>query len=207
MKIFWKRKPCKKKFHSFVHTKKKKNRKEIYKNFAIFTVTVPLVLPIGTKDSTTKFKRLHLSLQETRPEGPQIFIIVHFSCDWQLLHNAQLVHAKGKLTATHHAVVLTCISFLYTKTTNNCSSCLHSDLNNQNTEKMRNKQKHFNVTVANQFTVHKTSYWKENFSSKSEGENTEPTVFFPPTISPLSKNRGALLFDEERPIFEEQLWQ
>jgi hypothetical protein len=27
---------------------------EIYKNFAIFTVTVPLVLPTGTKDSRTK---------------------------------------------------------------------------------------------------------------------------------------------------------
>ena len=44
------------KFHSFTHTKKK-NRKEIYRNFAIFTVTVPLVLPTGTKDSE-KFTKI-----------------------------------------------------------------------------------------------------------------------------------------------------
>jgi hypothetical protein len=34
---------------------------EIYKNFAIFTVTVPLVLPTGTKESEkfTKFRNIH----------------------------------------------------------------------------------------------------------------------------------------------------
>jgi len=52
---------------------------------------------------------------------------------------------------------------------------------------MRNKQKHFNVTVANQFTVHKTSYWKENFSSKSEGENTEQAVFSPQHFTVIKK--------------------
>ncbi len=31
--------------------------KEIYKNFAIFTVTVPLVLPTGTKDAE-KFTKI-----------------------------------------------------------------------------------------------------------------------------------------------------
>ena len=45
------------KFHSFAHM----TRKEIYKNFAIFTVTVPLVLPIGTKDSEKFTKILQYS--------------------------------------------------------------------------------------------------------------------------------------------------
>jgi len=40
----------------------KQNRREIYKNFTTFTVTIPLVLPIGTKDSekfTKKFHNIH----------------------------------------------------------------------------------------------------------------------------------------------------
>ena len=98
---------------------------------------------------------------------------------------------KEKLTATHHAVVLTCISFLYTETINNCSSCLHPDLYNQNTKKMRNKQKHINVTVANQFTVHRTSYCKENFSfNKSEGEKHRIAVFSPPQHFTVIKKYG-----------------
>jgi hypothetical protein len=69
---------------------------------------------------------------------------------------------------------------------------------------MRNKQKHINVTVANQFTVHRTSYCKENFfSTKMKGKNTKSGVF-PPTFHRYQK-MGALLFNEERPIFEEQL--
>jgi hypothetical protein len=42
---------------SLVCPYEKKNRKEIYRNFAIFTVTVPLVLPTGTKDSE-KFTKI-----------------------------------------------------------------------------------------------------------------------------------------------------
>jgi len=70
---------------------------------------------------------------------------------------------------------------------------------------MRNKQKHINVTVANQFTVQKTSYGKIFFFNEIERENTEHQAVFYPNISPLSKKLGALLFNEERPIFEEQL--
>ena len=73
---------------------------------------------------------------------------------------------------------------------------------------MRNKQKHINVTVANQFTVHRTSYCKENFSfNKSErGKNTEhQRCFTLPTFHRYQKIWEALLFNEERPIFEEQL--
>jgi hypothetical protein len=64
---------------------------------------------------------------------------------------------------------------------------------------MRNKQKHINVTVANQFTVHKTSYCKEFFSTKSEkGKNTEIAVFYPPNVSPLSKNKGGLVVQRRK---------
>ena len=78
---------------------------------------------------------------------------------------------KKNLTATHHAVVLTCTSFLYT------DIFVHHFLvqicTKKYTKKRRNKQKHFNVTVANQFTVHRTSYCKENFSfNKSERGET-----------------------------------
>jgi hypothetical protein len=95
---------------------------------------------------------------------------------------------KEKLTATHHAVVLTCISFLYTETTNNCSSCLHPDLYNQYTKKMRNKQKHFNVTVANQFTVQRQATEKKIFLQKSEGEkHRTQTVFSPQHFTVIKK--------------------
>jgi hypothetical protein len=73
---------------------------------------------------------------------------------------------------------------------------------------MRNKQKHINVTVANQFTVHKTSYCKENFfQQKSEkgGKTPKKRCFILPTFHRYQKTREALLFNEERPIFEEQL--
>jgi hypothetical protein len=64
---------------------------------------------------------------------------------------------------------------------------------------MRNKQKHINVTVANQFTVHKTSYCKEIFFNKSEeGKNTEKAVFYPPNVSPLSKNKGGLVVQRRK---------
>ena len=58
---------------------------------------------------------------------------------------------------------------------------------------MRNKQKHINVTVANQFTVHKTSYWKENFSSKkkkSEREKHCSGVFHPQHFTVIKKYGG-----------------
>ena len=86
-----------------------------------------------------------------------------------------------------------------------CSSDLHSDLNNLYTERMRNKQKHINVTVANQFTVQETSY-KKFFFNEIEGENIEHQTVFSQHFTVIKKF-GALLFDEERPIFEEQLWQ
>ena len=38
-------------FFSPAYPYEKQNRREIYKNFTTFTVTIPLVLPIGTKDS------------------------------------------------------------------------------------------------------------------------------------------------------------
>ena len=55
---FWKRKSCTNFNHLPIRQEK---RKEIYRNFAIFTVTVPLVLPTGTKDSEkfTKFRNIH----------------------------------------------------------------------------------------------------------------------------------------------------
>jgi hypothetical protein len=67
---------------------------------------------------------------------------------------------------------------------------------------MRNKQKHINVTVANQFTVHKQA--TENFFSTKRGKTPFAAGVFP-NISPLSKNRGPCCFNKERPIFEEQL--
>jgi hypothetical protein len=65
---------------------------------------------------------------------------------------------------------------------------------------MRNKQKHINVTVANQFTVHKTSYCKEIFFNKNEkGEKHRKTaVFYPPNVSPLSKNKGGLVVQRRK---------
>ncbi len=97
---------------------------------------------------------------------------------------------KEKLTITHHVVVLTRIIFLYTETVNNCSSCLHPDLYNQYTKKMRNKQKHFNVTVANQFTVQETSYEKKFFFKRKMRGKTPNTNRCFPNISPSSKNLG-----------------
>jgi len=56
---------------------------------------------------------------------------------------------------------------------------------------MRNKQKHINVTVANQFTVHKTSYCKENFSfNKNEGEKHQKAVFSPQHFTVIKKYGG-----------------
>jgi hypothetical protein len=53
---------------------------------------------------------------------------------------------------------------------------------------MRNKQKHINVTVANQFTVHRTSYCKENFSfNKNEGEKHRTAVFSPQHFTVIKK--------------------
>jgi len=53
---------------------------------------------------------------------------------------------------------------------------------------MRNKQKHINVTVANQFTVHRTSYCKENFSfNKNEGEKHRKAVFSPQHFTVIKK--------------------
>jgi hypothetical protein len=44
-------------FFSPAYPYEKQNRREIYKNFTTFTVTIPLVLPIGTKDSE-KFTKI-----------------------------------------------------------------------------------------------------------------------------------------------------
>ncbi len=95
------------------------------------------------------------------------------------------------------------------KLKSNKSSCRDLDLYKpssytENTEKrMWNKQKHINVTVANQFTVHKHA--TKIFLQK--GKTPTKKWCFSPTISPLSKNVGPCCFNEERPIFEEQLWQ
>jgi hypothetical protein len=70
---------------------------------------------------------------------------------------------------------------------------------------MRNKQKHINVTVANQFTVHKTGYCKEIFVQQKGGKTPKQRCFTLPTFHRYQKTREALLFNEERPIFEEQL--
>jgi hypothetical protein len=48
---FWTRKSC----TNFTRLPiRQEKRKEIYRNFAIFTVTVPLVLPTGTKEEIYK---------------------------------------------------------------------------------------------------------------------------------------------------------
>jgi hypothetical protein len=65
---------------------------------------------------------------------------------------------------------------------------------------MRNKQKHINVTVANQFTVHKHAT-KKFFLKRVKHQQA---VFYPHRFT-VNKKRGALLFNEERPIFKEQL--
>ena len=84
-----------------------------------------------------------------------------------------------------------------------CSSFLDPDLYKEYTKKRRNKQKHFNVTVANQFTVHRTSYCKENFfQQKWKGEKHRTSaVFYPPNISPLSKNMGGLVVQRRKANF------
>ncbi len=56
-------------------------------------------------------------------------------------------------------------------------------------ERMRNKQKHINVTVANQFTVQKTSYEKFFFKEMERGKHRIQKRCFP-NISPLSKSLG-----------------
>jgi hypothetical protein len=55
---------------------------------------------------------------------------------------------------------------------------------------MRNEQKHINVTVANQFTVQKTSYGKF-FSSKKEQGKTPSGVF--PTFHRYQKIWGLVV--------------
>jgi hypothetical protein len=63
---------------------------------------------------------------------------------------------------------------------------------------MRNKQKHINVTVANQFTVHKTGYCKEIFVQQKGGKTPKQAVFYPPNVSPLSKNKGGLVVQRRK---------
>jgi hypothetical protein len=60
---------------------------------------------------------------------------------------------------------------------------------------MRNKQKHINVTVANQFTVHKTGYCKEIFVQKKKkkkkgGKNTERSGVLPSQRFTVIKKQG-----------------
>jgi hypothetical protein len=58
---------------------------------------------------------------------------------------------------------------------------------------MRNKQKHINVTVANQFTVQKTSYGKIFFFNEIERENTEHQTGVFPTFHRYQKIWGLVV--------------
>jgi len=57
---------------------------------------------------------------------------------------------------------------------------------------MSNKQKHINVTVANQFTVHKTGYCKEIFVQQKtkRGKNTETSGVLPSQRFTVIKKQG-----------------
>ena len=92
----------------------------------------------------------------------------------------------------------------------NCSSCLHSDLNNQNTKENEKQAKTHQcyssepVYSPQDKLLHRKFLFSTNVKKKGEKHRTK-RCFTLPTFHRYQKIWEALLFNEERPIFEEQL--
>ena len=121
---------------------------------------------------------------------------------------------KEKLTATHHAVVLTCISFLYTDILFIISWSRSVQRVHEEKEKQANTLQCYSSEPVYSPT-NKLLKRKFFFQQKWKGKTPNIAVFFPPNISPLSKNMGGLVVQRRKAnlrrttltIMQKQFWK
>ena len=104
---------------------------------------------------------------------------------------------KEKLTATHHAVVLTCISFLYTDILFIISWSRSVQRVHEEKEKQAKTLQYYSSepVYSPRDKLLKRKFF---FQQKWKGKTPNTAVFFPPNISPLSKNMGGLVVQRRK---------